>query len=66
VLFVVITEVITSYSFLQEDIIIGLFVYYFIGLIISRIGSLIIEPFLKWISFIKFISYKDFPTHIVI
>jgi hypothetical protein len=51
---------ITSYSFHQKDIIIGVFVYYFIGLVISRIGSLLIEPFLKKVNFLKFSDYKDF------
>lgn len=37
-----------------------LMVYYFIGLIISRIGSLIIEPALKKIRFLKFAPYCDF------
>lgn len=60
VLFVILTELLTSYSFLQEDILIGIFVYYFIGLVISRIGSLVIEPIFKKISFVKFASYPDF------
>lgn len=34
------------------------FVYYFIGMIISRIGSTIIEPFLKKIRFIAFAPYS--------
>jgi len=60
ILFVVIVEKFTFYSFIQENIIIGIFLYYFIGLVISRFGSLIIEPFLKRISFIKFSNYADF------
>ena len=60
ILFAVIISSLTSYSFIQEDIIIGFFVYYFIGLIISRFGSLVIEPILKKISFLKFTNYKDF------
>ena len=39
---------------------IGLFLYYFIGLIISRIGSLILEPFLKLIKFVRFADYEDY------
>ncbi len=50
----------TSYSLIQENILIGLFLYYFIGLIISRIGSLTLEPLLKWIKFVKFASYEDY------
>ena len=34
--------------------------YYFIGLIIIRIGSLAIEPALKRIRFVKFTSYTEF------
>lgn len=35
-------------------------VYYFIGLIINRIGSLIVKPFLKRIHFIKEEPYSDY------
>jgi len=60
IIFVVILDIFTPYSFIQEDIIIGLFIYYFIGLIISRLGSLVIEPILKHFSFLKFTDYNDF------
>jgi len=60
ILFAVIAEKLTPFSFMQENIIIGTFVYYFIGLVISRFGSLVIEPFLKKISFLKFAPYSDF------
>lgn len=60
ILFVVISSKITEYSFLQEDLIIGAFVYYFIGLVISRFGSLLIEPALRKISVLKFAKYSDF------
>jgi hypothetical protein len=60
IIFVVISSKITEYSFLQENLILGAFVYYFIGLVISRFGSLLIEPTLTNISFLKFAGYKDF------
>lgn len=60
ILFVVIVEKFTFYSFIQENLVLGIFIYYFIGLVISRFGSLIIEPFLRRISFIKFSNYADF------
>ena len=60
VLFAVIAEKVTGFSFKQQDVIIGAFVYYFIGLVISRIGSLVIEPTLKWVRFLRFAEYKDF------
>lgn len=60
ILFVTITNSFTGYSFIENNLIIAGFVYYFIGLVISRIGSLIIEPTLKKISFIEFTDYKEF------
>ena len=53
-------ERLTSYSLVQDNILVGLFFYYFIGLIISRIGSLTVETFLKWIKFVQFADYKDY------
>ncbi len=60
VVFVVLGEAITDYSFIQQDIVLGVFLYYFIGLVISRVGSLVVEPLLKWASFLKFADYKDY------
>lgn len=60
VLFAVVLECLTSYSLTHENIIIAAFVYYFVGLIVSRFGSLIVEPILKWAHFLKFASYSDF------
>lgn len=60
ILFSIILSKSTTINLIQEDIIVGAFFYYFIGLIISRFGSLIIEPFLKWIKFVKFADYPDF------
>jgi hypothetical protein len=60
IVFVVVLQKITSYSLLQKDIVIGVFVYYFVGLVISRIGSLCIEPILKKLTFLKFIEYSEF------
>ena len=60
ILFVIFSKVFIGYNlFLQNDFM-GAFLYYFIGMIISRFGSLIIEPFLKWSTFIKFADYKRF------
>jgi len=60
ILFVVLITKVTNYNLIQEDIIIGVFLYYFIGMVISRLGSLILEPFLKKIGFVKFANYPDF------
>jgi len=60
VLFVALSKAFTSHSFIQDDIVIGIFLYYFIGLVISRIGSLVVEPILKLCSFVKYTNYSDF------
>jgi len=48
------------YPIAQKDIVTDAFFYYFVGLVVSRFGSLIIEPLLKWIRFVKIAHYKDF------
>ena len=60
ILFVIFVDKMTNYSFLQKDMIAGLFLYYFIGMIVSRIGSLFVEPLLKQVGFLKFADYSDF------
>ena len=60
VLFAVILESLTTYSIIQENLVAGAFLYYFVGLVISRFGSLVIEPVLKKIYFVKFMPYTDF------
>ncbi|WP_449077970.1 hypothetical protein [Ruminococcus sp.] len=53
-------EFLFDISLPTENIVEDIVIYYFIGFIISRIGSLIIEPFLKKINFIKFAPYNEF------
>jgi hypothetical protein len=60
ILFSFILSKVSSYNLIQGDLLIGAFLYYFIGLIISRIGSLLVEPILKKIKFLKFSDYNKF------
>jgi hypothetical protein len=60
IIFVIILKQCSNYNFIQDDIVTGVFLYYFIGLVISRIGSLLIEPILKKTRFLKFTEYKSF------
>lgn len=60
VIFATLSEKFTSYTFLQDDILVGFFVYYFIGMVVSRCGSLFLEPILKKIGFVKFAPYEDY------
>ena len=62
VIFVIILDNFTVYSFTQNNLVIDAFVYYFIGLVISRFGSLIVEPLLQKISFLNFADYREFIT----
>src|SRR5215471_3847551 len=62
VLFVVLAAAFTKYDFVQSNILLGLFLYYFIGLIISRFGSLVLEPLLKRTGFVRFADYADLVT----
>lgn len=43
-----------------DNLFLGAFAYYFIGLVISRFGSVFIEPLLKLTRIVKFADYKDF------
>lgn len=60
ILFVAIAKYFTDYNMILENNFIGAFLYYFIGMVISRFGSLVIEPILKKTKFVKFADYSDF------
>lgn len=47
-------------NILQDGIVEKLFVYYFVGMIISRISSVIVEPLCKKIKLVEFAPYKEF------
>lgn len=59
-LFAVAAQTLTGYSFAQHGLLESAFVYYFIGLVVSRFGSLVLEPLLKRLSFVRFASYEEF------
>jgi len=60
VIFAILARETTGYQFVQKDIVMGVFLYYFMGMVVSRFGSLIIGPMLKSLSFVKFENYKAF------
>lgn len=60
VLFVFLTKEVTGYDLIQENQLVGGFLYYFIGMVVSRFGSVFIEPILRSIKFLKFKDYKFF------
>ena len=59
-IFVAAAEILTDYRFTRTNIVVELFVYYFIGLVISRLGSLVVEPLMKSSGFASFAPYKAF------
>jgi len=59
-LFAGIGSQISSYSLVETNLLIAPFLYYFYGLVISRIGSLVVEPLLKKLGFLKFAGYEDY------
>lgn len=61
-LFALIGDSYSSYRLVQDDLLIGVFAYYFMGLVISRVGSLLIEPTLKKVGFLNFAEYSKFVT----
>lgn len=49
-----------------NDIVKSVILYYFVGLVISRLGSLILEPLLKVIKLVKFIPYGEYVSACVL
>jgi hypothetical protein len=47
-------------SLVNNDLIVSVFFYYFCGMVISRFGSVLIEPILKKVNFIAFTDYKKY------
>ena len=43
-----------------DDLVTAAFVYYFLGVVVSRFGSLVLEPLLKKLRLVKFESYAAF------
>lgn len=60
VLLAVFVDALTSLKILQKDIAVGVFVYYFLGSVVSRIGSLFVEPILRKFNVVTFAPYEDF------
>lgn len=60
VVFAILASETTGYHLIQKEIITGVFLYYFFGMVVSRFGSLAIDPVLMRLSFVKFAGYKDF------
>lgn len=60
VLYTAICESLFEISFRTGEIFVDLFVYYAIGLVISRIGSILVEPAAKAIGLVNYSDYKSY------
>lgn len=60
IVFVALLRQYTSFDLIVDELFIGAFLYYFVGLVISRIGSLLIEPILRKSGIVKFSDYSKF------
>jgi hypothetical protein len=60
VVFLVGLELATAQPLPRYNLVVYLFLAYFTGITLSRIGSLIIEPFLRWLHLVRFCPYNDF------
>lgn len=60
IIFVILFKYYIGKSIIIENNFIGAFLYYFIGMSISRIGSLIIAPITKSIKLVQYSKYEDY------
>ena len=60
VVYIVLIERLTSFKLQMSNIWINLVLYFYIGLVIGRVGSFVIEPFLKHIKKLKFVTYLEY------
>ncbi|MBI5004225.1 hypothetical protein HZC00_03975 [Candidatus Kaiserbacteria bacterium] len=60
VLFAYLVTNLTSYSLIQKDWILGAFLYYFLGMFVSHVGSVVIAPILRVSKFAPQEEYRDY------
>lgn len=56
----IILKYFVGYDLIPDDFYQAGIVFYFVGMVNSRVGSLVIEPILKAISWVKFAPYSEF------
>ena len=59
-IFVIILNSFTSFIIENDNILILLFICYFFGFVISRIGSLVVEPILENMKFVRFKTHSEY------
>jgi len=51
---------ISRHTFFSGNVIVDVVVTYFVGMVLSRVGSLVIEPLFKWMRIVKYAKYEDY------
>jgi hypothetical protein len=60
IIYAVLTEKLTPFQLQTNNVWIDLVLCYFVGLIIGRVGSLVVERFLKWRKKLNFASHSEY------
>lgn len=60
ILFIYLLKFMFGINILSDNWFENLIVFYFVGMVLSRIGSIIIEPIMKKIKVIKYAPYSDY------
>ena len=56
----IVLKYLVEYDLVLSDTYLAGILFYFVGMINSRVSSIIVEPFLKWIKWLVFAPYPDF------
>lgn len=59
-IYVVLTEKLTLFKIQTDNIWLDLIVFYFVGVVIGRVGALIIEKILKWRKKLNLVLYSEY------
>ncbi|HBD1022535.1 TPA: phosphohistidine phosphatase [Escherichia coli] len=59
-LFIYLFERATNVILSTDDVVKNVVLYYFTGIIIGRIGSIVFEPVLKFLGLVKFVPYEEY------
>ena len=60
ILFVYVLKIMFGTNLLSNNWFENLSIFYFVGMVLSRIGSIVIEPVMKKIKIIKYAPYQDY------
>lgn len=53
IVFVILLNHFTEFEIKQDNLLLAAFLYYFIGMTISRVSSVVLEPLLKKLKFVR-------------